>query len=74
MVTKKRNRSATEKGGKKKVNDLKLDKETVKDLTDSEAKRIQGGRAISARCTGPTSCGCTPTVLCPLTLDCVVKK
>ena len=41
MVTKKK--SAAEKKGKVKVKDLKLNKETVKDLTDSESEKVKGG-------------------------------
>lgn len=37
MVTKKENKSRV------KVGKLKLNKETVKDLTDKEARRIKGG-------------------------------
>ena len=40
MVTKK----TTTKKGKVNVGKLKLNKETVKDLTGSDAKRVKGGR------------------------------
>jgi hypothetical protein len=42
MVTKKKSKGA-DKRSKAKTSKLKLSKETVKDLTDSEAKKIQGG-------------------------------
>jgi len=42
MVTKKK-QGSTEKRGKKKISNLKLNKETVKDLSESEAEKIQGG-------------------------------
>jgi len=45
MVTKTKKQDATGKGRKVKVNELKLNKETVKDLTDSEAGKIKGGLA-----------------------------
>jgi hypothetical protein len=41
MSTKKEN--PTEKKDKVKVGNLKLNKETVKDLADAEAKKIKGG-------------------------------
>lgn len=44
MITKK---NATDKSSKVQVNDLSLNKETVKDLNDSEAKGIQGGRRFT---------------------------
>jgi hypothetical protein len=40
MVAKK---SSGKKGGRVKVGKLKLTKETVKDLTKTEAKKIKGG-------------------------------
>lgn len=55
MVTKKK-KGSTEKRGKKKVNNLKLNKETVKDLTDSDAEKVRGGAARGVR-----------TILCPTT-------
>jgi hypothetical protein len=39
MATKK-NQNALEKSGRQKVGDLKLNKETVKDLTTSDLKKI----------------------------------
>lgn len=44
MVTKSKQISEKEKEGKVKVRRLKLNKETVKDLTGSEQKQIKGGR------------------------------
>ena len=40
MVTK----NKTAQKGKVKVGNLKVNKETVKDLTSSQAKKIQGGK------------------------------
>ena len=75
MVTKSKLGKAAKKRQKGKDNDLKPNKETLKDLADTEAKHIQGGRAaVSANCTGPTSCGCMPTIACQATLDCAVKR
>lgn len=39
----KKERGTAKQAGKIKVDDLTLNKETVKDLTDSAAKGIQGG-------------------------------
>ena len=36
-------KSKKENAGKKKIKVLNLNKETVKDLTDDEAKRVKGG-------------------------------
>ena len=47
MVTKKKKQSTTEKRGKAKVSTLKLNKETVKNLTDSEAGKIKGGARVA---------------------------
>ena len=46
MVIKKKKYSSTEKRGKAKVKvgKLKVNKETVKDLTHSELEKVQGGR------------------------------
>jgi len=63
MVTKKKKRNITEERSKAKVSDLKLNKETVKDLTDSEAAKIIGGvHATGAACSVP--CPATK-LLCP---------
>ena len=44
MVAKNRKTGSTEtKRGRVKVGNLKLNKETVKDLSSSQAKKIQGG-------------------------------
>jgi hypothetical protein len=42
MVTKKKQKS-NDKGPKVKARDLKLKKETVKELTGSETDKVQGG-------------------------------
>jgi len=69
MVAKKK----TEKRGKAKASKLKLSKETLKDLTDSEAQKIQGGvlaapkRVDNTTPTGLTCTsnpGCGPGVFC----------
>jgi hypothetical protein len=52
MTTKK---EAGEKKGKVKVGKLNLNKETVKELTGSQAKRVQGG--LANKCASyPASC------------------
>jgi natural product precursor len=62
MVTKSKAHTIGEKEEKKgrvKVGKLKLNKETVKDLTNSEAKRVKGGQAWNADGTsGAGSCQC----------------
>ena len=39
-------KSKKEKAGKKKIKVLNLNKETVKNLTDNEAKRVKGGTTV----------------------------
>jgi hypothetical protein len=77
MVTKKKKQTPTEKRGKAKVSDLKLNKETVKDLTDSEQEQIRGGRIInnpSAKCSGDVYTRCaTLCGSCGITCGCVKK-
>lgn len=57
MVTKSKKQGTTEKRGKVKVKNLKLNKETVKDLTASEAKKVKGGKVAKPL---PSACaaGC----------------
>jgi hypothetical protein len=77
-VSNNKNDNDSENKGKVKVGNLRLNKETVKDLTDSESKQIKGGAiAISAaRCSDPcpatkllcphattVPAGCSPTVV-----------
>ena len=45
MVTRTRKENAAGKRRKVKLNDLKLNKETVKDLSTDEQEQIKGGRA-----------------------------
>ena len=49
-----------------KVNKLKVKKETVKDLTKGQEKKIEGGRRINGEtilltrvCDPPKDCGCS---------------
>ncbi|PYS92924.1 MAG: hypothetical protein DMF64_07285 [Acidobacteria bacterium] len=68
MVAKKITGPKEQKKGKVKVGKLKLNKETIKDLTGNEARRIKGGVAIPYEdakqsrqsCPGDTNklCGC----------------
>jgi len=65
MVTKKKSVSETEgTKGKVKVGKLNLNKETVKDLAEAEAKKVQGGlrREASAISCAPT---CDGSYTCP---------
>lgn len=48
MVTKKKRTGAATKKGRIKVGNLKLNRETIKDLSGSERKQIKGG-GISVR-------------------------
>jgi len=52
MVTKSTKTGA--KKGRVKVGRLKLNRETVKDLTTEERKKVKGGAKPTARCTLPT--------------------
>jgi hypothetical protein len=55
MVTKKRSASTKEaKKGRVKVGKLKLNKETVKNLTDKDQRQLKGG--VRARPNGTTQC------------------
>ncbi len=66
MVTKRKGiREREETKGKVKVGKLNLNKETVKDLADAEAKKVQGGarpRQASANSCAPT---CDGSYTCP---------
>ena len=66
MVNKPKSVENEQKKGRVKVGKLKLNKETVKDLTDSEKKQIKGGRGEFTISIIPT---CLPTKDCP-TKDC----
>ena len=57
MVTKSKKQGTTEKKRKVKVGELKLNKETVKDLTGGQQKQIKGGKRKGNMCTD-TSCDC----------------
>ncbi len=56
MVTKSKVKTA-KKQGKVKVGKLKLNRETVKDLTDTESKKLRGG----ARPQQASADSCAPT-------------
>jgi len=60
VVTKKK-QSGSDKRGKKKPSKLKLNKETVKDLTDTEAGKIKGGAMDSYGHGGTCAYSCGPT-------------
>lgn len=60
MVSKMKSTSEKEqKKGRVKVGKLKLNRETVKDLADSEARRVKGGAAKTRECVVETVV-CTP--------------
>lgn len=50
-------KSTTRKPGKKvKIDKLELSRETVKDLTDTQAERVEGGRAADQCCKSASCC------------------
>ena len=53
--------NASEKKGRVKISKLRVNKETVKDLTDKEAERIKGGYGVSGgvNCARPSQTGCS---------------
>lgn len=59
MVAKKGDRTK-EKKGQFKVGKLKLDKETIKDLTSSEVRKIRGGQAVVRPANTKDECLTTP--------------
>ena len=75
MVTKKKSTGEKEaKKGRAKLNKLQLNKETVKDLSDSEEKQIKGG-ILTVVCAGPVYIqgvkgGGGATIACK-TIDCL---
>ena len=76
MVTKSK-KTGTKKG-RVKVGKLKLNKETVKDLTGGEGKRIKGGLVVTVHylCVPVQTIGC-PTAVgpsCDVTCGCGVLK
>lgn len=61
MVTKSKSKAETgKKKGRVKVDKLKLNKETVKDLTNSEAEKVKGGGGITIK----ISCYKGPGTIC----------
>lgn len=64
MVTKSKTRkTGKEKKGRVKVSKLQLNKETIKDLSDSASKRVMGGRQrIGERIGGGQYIACPPGV------------
>jgi natural product precursor len=52
MVTKSKKQSVGAKRGRVKLGKLKLKKETVKNLSESEVKNIKGGAIDTVGCTG----------------------
>ncbi len=47
MVIKKKRKGAATKKGRVKVENLKINSEKAKNLSDSERKQIKGGRALN---------------------------
>ena len=56
MVTKKKIRKTEEPQGRVKVGKLKLDRETVKNLTGAERKEIKGGARPGMASAPPCAC------------------
>jgi hypothetical protein len=70
MVAKRRKQNPskqTEKKGRVKVGKLKLNKETVRDLTTSESKAVRGGQAVAQ----PRTCNNTTVVAGRVSRICV---
>jgi hypothetical protein len=66
MVTKKKKQSTIEKRGKAKGSDLKLNKETVKELTSTEAEKAKGGaKPRTFDLCGPTTKCYSTLLICP---------
>ena len=59
MVTKSKKQSTGEKKGRVKVRKLRLNKETVKNLTGSQARAVKGGLGVGV--TGACTATCQPT-------------
>jgi len=67
MVTKNKSKDVRSEKGRVEVNKLKLNRETIKDLTTGEAKDVKGGFAGSGTC---------PSAICtipPYTSDCPTR-
>jgi len=71
MVTKKKKQSTAKKRGKTKVSDLKLNKETVKELTDGETRGVKGGLIIRRR--GDSVALCDTTEQGCVSLGCMTR-
>jgi hypothetical protein len=73
MVTKSKQKSKQEKDkGRVKVGKLKLNKETVKNLTASNQKRIRGGLAANEPWDGGTGMFCTGSCPGRETMTCLI--
>lgn len=59
MVTKNKTEETGEKKGRVKIDKLELNKETVKDLTNEEAKKIKGGKTGNCMPFSVPAAGCT---------------
>jgi len=73
MVTKSK-QDTSEKKGRVKVGKLKLNKETIKDLTDSEQKRAKGGIRVADEEHSNPVANClsfTCVTVCTRNLDCI---
>jgi hypothetical protein len=58
VVIKKKKQSTTDKRGKAKISGMKLNKETVKELTDSETQSAKGGLRRRGVADDTTEQGC----------------
>ena len=75
MVTRSKTQTSEndEKKGKIKVDKLKLSKETIRDLTDSEKKGAKGGVRVGEEHSNPVA-NClsfTCVTVCTRNLDCI---
>jgi hypothetical protein len=80
MVIKKKKQSTSEKRGKAKAGDLKLNKETIKDLNDAEAEKAKGGLCYQGLSGTAVQCPTTSTpcnqetCTCQTCANCPVPK
>jgi len=75
MVTRSKTQTneSEEKKGKIKVDKLKLNKETIRDLTESDQKGVKGGIRVGEDHSNPVA-NCLPftcVTVCTRNLDCI---
>lgn len=74
MVTKRQRSKNEEKQGKLKIDKLKLNKETIRDLTESDQKGVKGGIRVAGDEHSNPVANClsfTCVTVCTRNLDCI---